>query len=81
MIEKARTRGIRVEAAQHVYTAIQSNLRAYAIPRWAAAGGHQAMISRFGHPDTVKILDVETMEMLEIRGGAEKYCSPTQDLS
>ena len=83
LIEKARARGIRVAAAQHVYTATQSNLRAYAIPRWAAAGGYKAMISRFGHPDTVKILDVETMEMLEIRGGAEKilFADPRPELN
>lgn len=72
LIDEARTRGVQVDAAQHVYTATQSSLRAYAIPRWAAAGGQEVMIRRFDNPDTVKILDVQTMEMLEIRGGAEK---------
>lgn len=72
LVEEARARGVDVQAAQHVYTATQSNLRAYTIPRWAAAGGHEAMLRRFEHPDTATILDVETTEMLEIRGGAEK---------
>ncbi|NNM34491.1 MAG: amidohydrolase family protein [Gemmatimonadetes bacterium] len=72
LIEAARERGIDVQAAQHVYTATQSNLRAYAIPRWAAAGGDEVMLARFEDPDTVTLLDVQTMEMLEIRGGAER---------
>ncbi|MGI9626327.1 MAG: N-acyl-D-amino-acid deacylase family protein, partial [Longimicrobiales bacterium] len=72
LIEAARARGVDVQAAQHVYTATQSSLRAYAVPRWAAAGGEAVMLARFEDPDTVAILDVQTMEMLEIRGGAEK---------
>ena len=72
MIEAARARGVDVQAAQHVYTATQSSLAAYAIPRWASAGGRTELLRRFDHPDTAAILDVQTMEMLEIRGGAEK---------
>ena len=71
LIEAARERGVDVQAAQHVYTATQSNLRAYAIPRWAAAGGDAVMLARFEKADTVALLDVQTMEMLEIRGGAD----------
>ncbi|MCA9739541.1 MAG: D-aminoacylase, partial [Gemmatimonadetes bacterium] len=72
MIEEAQARGVDVQAAQHPYTATQSNLAAYAIPRWAAAGGQAEMERRFDHPDTARILDRQTMEMLEIRGGADK---------
>lgn len=72
LVNEARDRGVEVWAAQHVYTATQSNLRSYAIPDWAAAGEHGEMIRRFDHPDTARILDVQTIEMLEIRGGAEK---------
>ncbi len=72
MIEAARARGVDVQAAQHVYTATQSSLAAYAIPRWASAGGRDDLLRRFDHPDTAAMLDVQTMEMLEIRGGAEK---------
>ncbi len=72
LIEEARARGVHVAAAQHVYTATQSNLRSYTIPDWAADGGHEAMLRRFQSRDTVALLDVQTAEMLEIRGGAEK---------
>ncbi len=72
VIEEARARGVHVAAAQHVYTATQSNLRAYTVPSWAAAGGQEAMLRRFQDPDTAALLDIQTMDMLEIRGGAEK---------
>jgi N-acyl-D-amino-acid deacylase len=72
LVEEARERGVEVWAAQHVYTATQSNLRSYAIPDWAAAGEQDEMLRRFDDPDTARVLDVQTMEMLEIRGGAEK---------
>jgi N-acyl-D-amino-acid deacylase len=72
LIEEARARGLNVMAAQHPYTATQSSLAAYAIPRWASAGGRQAMLRRFEDPELLPRLDRETMEMLAIRGGAEK---------
>ncbi len=71
IIDSARAEGIEVAAAQHVYTSTMSSLRAYTIPRWAQAGGPEQMVRRFRDPDTVRILDVETTEMLEIRGGPE----------
>jgi N-acyl-D-amino-acid deacylase len=72
LIEEARARGVEVAAAQHVYTATQSSLAAYTIPRWASNGGREEMLERFRDPETVRRLNVETMEMLAIRGGAEK---------
>jgi N-acyl-D-amino-acid deacylase len=72
LIEAARARGVNVMAAQHPYNATQSSLGAYAIPRWAAVGGRSDMMRRFDDPAIAARLDVETMEMLEIRGGAEK---------
>jgi N-acyl-D-amino-acid deacylase len=83
LIEEARARGVDVAAAQHVYTATQSSLAAYAIPRWASAGGREAMLARFDDADTVRKLDVETMEMLAIRGGAEKllFADPRPELN
>ncbi len=83
LIDAARARGVDVAAAQHVYTATQANLRAYAIPRWASAGGHEAMVARFDDPEAVRKLDVQTMEMLAIRGGAEKllFAAPRPDLN
>jgi N-acyl-D-amino-acid deacylase len=72
LVEEARARGVNVAAAQHVYTATQSSLEAYAIPRWAAAGGREAMARRFQDPEIARKLDRETIAMLEIRGGPEK---------
>ena len=83
LIEEAQARGVDVQAAQHPYTATQSNLRSYTIPDWAVAGGDSAMLRRFGHPDTLRIVDAQTREMLAIRGGAEKLLlvDPRPDLN
>ncbi len=83
LVEAARARGVEVAAAQHVYTATQSSLQAYAIPRWAVAGGREAMLGRFDDPETVRELDRQTMEMLEIRGGAGKilFVDPRPELN
>jgi N-acyl-D-amino-acid deacylase len=59
-------------AAHHPYSSTASNLRAYAIPDWAAEGGQAQMLARFKDPAVVARLDRETMEMMRIRGGAEK---------
>ena len=83
LIEEARARGVEVAAAQHVYTATQSSLAAYTIPRWASNGGREDMLERFRDPETVRRLDVETMEMLAIRGGADKllFADPRPELN
>ena len=83
LIEEARARGVEVAAAQHVYTATQSSLAAYTIPRWASNGGRDEMLERFRDPETVRRLDVETMEMLAIRGGAGKllFADPRPELN
>ena len=83
LIEEARARGVEVAAAQHVYTATQSSLAAYAIPRWASNGGREDMLERFRDPETVRRLDVETLEMLAIRGGADKllFADPRPELN
>ena len=72
LIEAARARGVNIMAAQHPYTATQSSLYAYALPRWAVAGGGEEMKKRFADPAARARLDIETMEMLAIRGGAGK---------
>ena len=72
LIEAARARGVQVAGAHHSYTATQSNLRSYTIPSWFVAGGDTAMLRRFDDPDTVQVIDRQTLEMLTIRGGADR---------
>jgi len=72
LIEAARARGVNVMAAQHPYTATQSNLAAYALPRWAVSGGRDSMRARFADPEVRRRLDAETTDMLAIRGGAAR---------
>ncbi len=72
LIDSARAAGVEVAGAQHVYTSTMSSLGAYTVPRWAQAGGPEQMVRRFQNPDTALVLDVQTMEMLDIRGGPEK---------
>ena len=83
LIDAARARGVEVAAAQHVYTATQSNLAAYTIPRWAADGGRSVMLARFADPELARRLDTETMEMLAIRGGPDKilFADPRPELN
>ena len=83
VVEAARARGVPVFAAQHVYTATQSSLRAYTVPRWASAGGREAMLERFDDPEVARVLDEATAEMLAIRGGAEKirFSDPRPELN
>jgi N-acyl-D-amino-acid deacylase len=79
MIEEARARGVDVWAAQHPYTATQSNLRSYALPSWAAAGGQEQIERRFAHPDTLALLQRQITESLAMRGGAEKILFVDED--
>lgn len=72
LVEEARARGVNVMAAQHPYTATHSNLASYALPDWVREGGSSEWPARFDDPEIVAKLDVQTAEMLEIRGGAEK---------
>jgi N-acyl-D-aspartate/D-glutamate deacylase len=56
LIEAARTKGQNVTADQYSWTAAETGLDAVAIPRWAQAGGFEAMIRRFDDPtDLAKI--------------------------
>ena len=82
-INDARSRGVEVWAAQHPYTATQSNLRSYTIPNWAAAGGQDEMIARFDDPEASAEIIAATEAMLQIRGGADKilFADPRPELN
>ena len=83
LIREARERGVDVWAAQHPYTATQSNLRSYTIPDWASAGGRETMLSRFDDPEQSARITQASNAMLEIRGGAAKilFADPRPDLN
>ncbi len=82
-VNDARERGVEVSAAHHPYTATMSNLRSYTLPNWAAAGGVEAIASRFDDPETLAVIEAETQEMLRIRGGPEKllFTDPDPELN
>jgi N-acyl-D-amino-acid deacylase len=82
-VNDARARGVEVWAAHHPYTATQSNLRSYTVPDWAAAGGWEEMIRRFDDPDSLALINEQTLAMLGIRGGPEKllFADPRPDLN
>lgn len=82
-VNEARERGVEVWAAQHPYTATQSNLRSYTIPNWAAAGGAEDMVARFDDPERSAEIVADTNAMLDIRGGADKilFADPDPDLN
>jgi N-acyl-D-amino-acid deacylase len=79
MIEEARARGVEMYAAHHPYTATQSNLRSYALPRWASSGTTEEVLARFENPDTVDFLHEQILESLAMRGGAEKILIVEED--
>lgn len=83
LLNDARDRGVDIWAAQHPYTATQSNLRSYTIPDWASAGSREEMIARFDNPETAAEIIAATNAMLEIRGGADKilFADPRPDLN
>ena len=72
LIEEARARGVNVMAGQHTYNATNSNLAAYALPRWAVVGGQAEMVKRFNDPTIRARLEKEIPESLAPRGGAAK---------
>src|SRR5262245_32409882 len=72
LVEEARARGVNVMAGQHTYNATNSNLAAYALPRWVAVGGRAETVKRLRDQPTRQRLTREIMAMLEPRGGAAK---------
>jgi N-acyl-D-amino-acid deacylase len=83
LIEAARARGVDVMAAQHPYTATNSDLFAYALPTWALAGGRESLMKRYRDPATRKRMQLDDEAMLKIRGGAEKimFTDPDPELN
>ncbi|MDX2029224.1 MAG: prolyl oligopeptidase family serine peptidase [Blastocatellia bacterium] len=70
LIERARAEGIQVTANQYPYVASGTGLSASLLPRWAEAGGREAMLRRFDDPAIRPKLIAEMEENLRRRGGA-----------
>jgi N-acyl-D-aspartate/D-glutamate deacylase len=68
-IERAQAAGQIVHADQYPWAASSTALSALIMPRWAQDGGRQAMLTRFGEPETLARIRVEMRENLRRRRG------------
>ena len=68
-IEQARAAGHTVHADQYPWAASSTALSALIMPRWAQDGGRQAMLKRFGEPETLARIRTEMRENLRRRRG------------
>lgn len=71
LVEAALAEGLTVSANQYPYLASKTSLRATVIPRWAEAGGAEAMLSRFRTSENRGRLEREITENIRKRGGGE----------
>jgi N-acyl-D-amino-acid deacylase len=69
-IRAARARGLMITADQYPYEASGTSLNASLLPRWAQAGGEDALMSRFDNPEDRARLVVDMGENLRRRNGA-----------
>jgi N-acyl-D-aspartate/D-glutamate deacylase len=70
-IRAARERGVIVTADQYPYEASGSSLNASLLPRWAQAGGRDALIARLDDPATRERLVADMRENMRRRNGPE----------
>lgn len=70
-IEQAQAAGQTVHADQYPWAASSTALSALIMPRWAQDGGRQAMLKRFGEPETLARIRTEMRENLRRRRGPE----------
>lgn len=70
-IEEARARGLQITADQYPYEASGSSLNASLLPRWAQAGGREALLVRFTDPELRARLVVDMRENMRRRNGPE----------
>jgi len=71
-IEGARADGVEVWADQYPYDASGTGLGAALLPRWAEAGGRDALRRRLADPDTRARIRAEMAANLARRGGAAR---------
>ncbi len=71
LVEQAQNEGISVTANQYPYLASKTGFKPTVIPRWAEAGGHEALMQRFKSTESRNRLLVEIEDNIRKRGGAE----------
>jgi len=69
-IRAARARGLRITADQYPYEASGSSVGAALLPRWAQAGGREALMTRLDDPSLRTRLVADMRENLRRRNGA-----------
>lgn len=70
-VDRARAVGVKVTASEYPYVASGTSVGASLLPRWAEAGGRQALLERLDAPVTKAKLIAEMERNLERRGGAD----------
>lgn len=70
MIEKARNEGIRVSADQYPWLASGTGVKNALMPRYALAGGDDAVRERLTNPESLSVIKEEMAENMRKRGGA-----------
>lgn len=71
LIRAARARGVIVTADQYPYEASGSSLNASLLPRWAQAGGQDALLARFDDPETRERLVADMRDNMRRRNGPD----------
>jgi len=71
-IEAARADGLQIYADQYPYEASGTSITGALVPRWAQAGGREALLARLEHPEDRARLVADMWENLDRRGGAER---------
>ncbi len=71
-IEAARAEGLEIFADQYPYEASGTSITGALVPRWAQAGGGDALLARIEHPEDRARLVADMWENLDRRGGAER---------
>lgn len=73
LIRAARAEGLRVTADQYPYDASGSSLSSSLLPRWAQAGGEEALLARMDDPATRARLVADMEDNLRRRNGPEAF--------
>jgi N-acyl-D-amino-acid deacylase len=71
LVEQAQAEGLTVTANQYPYLASKTSFRATVIPRWAEAGGGEALRARLQSRENRDRILSEITENIRKRGGAE----------